>query len=185
MRLLVYGSKDFSRVIRVLAADCGHEVVGCIDDFAAGPEILGTFAETRTVMPPAADLGVVIAIGYEHIPARWQVFERVREAGYQTPALVHPSALVHRLAQIGDGAFVMAGANIDLGATIGPLAVVWPGVIVSHESHVGANTFLSPGAILCGLVSVGEGAFVGAGAVVADHRTVPAGTFMRAAHLYK
>lgn len=184
MKILVYGSKDFGRLIRELVRSAGHECVGLIDDFAAGPDIVGTYQDAQRLFPSSTGVGIVIAIGYEHIPARWSVFERVRRDGYRVPALVHPSAIVHSSVSVGDGAIVMAGANVDAFSQIGALTVVWPGAIVSHDSVVGPNCFLSPGAILCGFVTTGAGCFIGAGAVVADHRSVPAGRFIKAAGLY-
>lgn len=181
MRLFVYGSKDFGRVIRELVIDTGHEFAGFIDDFSEGNDVAGVWDQVAAANPPTPETGIVIAIGYEHMAARWTVFEKVRRAGYDVPALIHPTAIVHRTATVEPGAFVMAGANIDLLASIGALTVVWPGVIVSHESRVGPNCFLSPGAVLCGLVTTGDSCFVGAGAVIVDHRDVPSGTFIKAA----
>lgn len=185
MTLFVYGSQDFGRVVRALVLDAGHACAGFIDDFSTGPEIVGTYEHVRASHPPSADIGIVIAIGYDHMDARWAVYEKIKRDGYTVPALVHPTARVHPNVRVGDGAIVMAGANIDVFCGIGDLTVVWPGAIVSHDSQVGPNCFLSPGAILCGFVDVGANSFVGAGAVVADHRTVPAGSFVKAAGLYK
>lgn len=184
MKVLIYGSKDFGRLVRELVATCGHECLGYIDDFAAGPDIVGTYESVRVTHPPASGVAIVIAIGYEHMAARWKVFEAVRRDGYVTPALVHPSALLHPGVIVGDGAIVMAGANVDALSRIGEATVVWPGVIVSHDTSVGANCFLSPGAILCGFVTVGDSTFVGAGAVVVDHRAVPAGSVVKAARVF-
>ena len=183
--ILVYGSKEFGRVIRALVHDAGFGFAGFVDDFATGPDIVGSYDQVRLSHPPSSGVAIVIAIGYEHIPARWSVFEKVRRDGYHVPALVHPTAIVHSSVSVGDGAIVMSGANVDVFSEIGALAVLWPGVIVSHDSRVGANSFLSPGSILCGFVTTGTGCFIGAGAVVADHRTVPAGAFVKAAGLYK
>jgi len=185
MKILVYGSKDFGRLIRELVRTAGHECMGFIDDFATGPDIVGTYVDAQRLCPPTSGVGIVIAIGYEHIPARWSVFERVTSDGYAVPALIHPTAIVHSGVSVGNGAIVMAGANVDAFSEIGSLAVLWPGVIVSHDSVVGSNSFLSPGAIVCGFVTIGSGCFIGAGAVVADHRSVPAGSFVKAAGLYK
>ena len=185
MKILVYGSKDFGRLVRQLVRSIGHDFVGFIDDFSAGADIIGPYEVARAQHPPAPDSAVVIAIGYEHLKGRWAVYERVMGDGYTVPSLVHPAALVHPDARIGDGAIVMADANIDVFTEVGPLTVVWPGAIVSHDCRVGSNNFLSPGAILCGFVTTGTACFIGAGAVVVDKRTLPDGAFIKAAALYK
>ena len=184
MKLLVYGSKDFGQVIRALVDHAGHEFAGFIDDFAEGAEIIGTYQQARRAYPPAPGIGIAVAIGYDHLAARWNLYQAIRKDGYAVPALVHRAAVVHPDAKIGEGAIVMAGANVDVFSQIAELAVLWPGVIVSHDCRVGRNCFLSPGAILCGFVNTGADCFIGAGAVIADHRSVPDGQFVKAGVVY-
>jgi sugar O-acyltransferase (sialic acid O-acetyltransferase NeuD family) len=184
MKLLVYGSKEFGRVIKDLVGQTGHEFAGFVDDFSAGPDVVGTYEHVRTALPPASETGIVVAIGYDHLAARWSVYQRLKRDGYTMPALVHRTAIVHPDTRIGEGAIVMAGANVDVFSELGDLTVLWPGVIVSHDCNVGRNCFLSPGAVLCGFVTTGTDCFVGAGAVIADHRSVPDGTFVKAGVVY-
>ena len=180
MRVLLYGSSDFGRLLRRQVEFCGHHFEGYVDDMAGGPDVLGRYGEVRERWPPAADRGLVMAVGYKHLDARWAIYERVRSDGYELPPLVHPAAWVHPEASIGEGTFIGAGATVDAGSQIGPLTVLWPGAIVSHDAVVGENCFLSPGAIVCGFACVGRQTFVGAGAVVPDHADVPIASFVRA-----
>jgi sugar O-acyltransferase (sialic acid O-acetyltransferase NeuD family) len=184
MDLLVYGSKDFGRLLRELLQHCGHRFAGFIDDFGRGPNVVGTYAEALTTHPPATH-GMVIAIGYRHLEARWQAYEKVTRDGYVLPALRHATAIVHPGAAVGAGAIVMAGANVDAFSRLGELAVLWPGTLVSHDCEVGRNCFLSPGAILCGFVRTGRNCFIGAGAVIVDHRELPDASFVKAGSVYK
>lgn len=180
MKLLVYGSRDFGLVLRELVSDCGHEFAGFIDDVdPAGPHRIGDFAAARASHSPGT-YGIVLGIGYKHLEARARIAAAVRAAGYVLPPLVHPAAHVHRTAQVGAGAIVMARALADVRSVLGEACVLWPGANVSHDSAIGAHTFLSPGAIVCGHVRVGSRCFLGAGSVVADHREVPDGTFVKA-----
>ncbi len=184
MKLLVHGSREFGQVLRELVADCGHEFAGFIDDVhPESPGVLGGFAAVRASHPPS-DFGFVLAVGYKHLEARTRILASARQAGYRLPALVHPTAHVHRTATVGEGAIVMALAVVDVRATLGEACVLWQGANVSHDSAIGANTFLSPGAIVCGHVQVGAGCFLGAGSVVADHRTVPDGAFVKAGSVF-
>jgi sugar O-acyltransferase (sialic acid O-acetyltransferase NeuD family) len=178
MRLLIYGSKDFAATVADLARHCGHEVAGMVDDFNAGPGILGDFTAVTRTHPPSG-YGIAMAIGYSNIPARWAAWERIRSAGYRAPALVHPRAYVADNARIGEGAMVMAGAIVDVRAEIGGLAVLWPGACINHDTKVGSNTFISPNATLCGFAQVGAHSFIGAGAVIVDHGQVPEASFIK------
>ncbi|MBT9501031.1 MAG: hypothetical protein IV092_07285 [Burkholderiaceae bacterium] len=182
MRLLMYGAGDFARTVEILARDCGHEVLGCIDDTAQNPHALGTFSAVCESHPPA-DCGVVMAIGYRDLGSRWKAWLRLRAAGYASPALIHPRAYVAAQAVLADGCQVMAGAVVDVRSSVGEASVLWPCANVNHDSRVGANCFVSPSATLCGFVQIGDGSFIGAGAVVVDHCVVPPHSFIKAASL--
>lgn len=181
MRLLIYGSRSFADTIADLAFDCGHEVVGKVDDGGTGASVLGRFAD---VVASHADRGVVMGIGYSDLPARWAAWQRVRGCGLATPALIHPRAYVARTAEIGPGCAVMACAIIDRRCRIGEACVVWPGACVNHDSIVGENCFISPNATLCGVVTVGAHSFVGAAAAIADHCNVPESARIRMLERY-
>jgi sugar O-acyltransferase (sialic acid O-acetyltransferase NeuD family) len=182
-KMLVYGSREFGLVVRDLALQCGYAFAGFIDDLNRGEGILGAWSEVARSYTPASH-AVAVAVGYRHLHERRALYERVRSEGYTTPALVHPRAYVRDPAAIGEGAFIMAGAVVDVGASVGAFAVVWPGATINHHSRVGGNTFVSPNAAVCGYSSVGEDCFIGAGATIVDHQSVPAGSFVKAGSVY-
>lgn len=178
MRLLIYGSKDFSNTVTDLARHCGHEVAGKVDDFDCGPDILGSFESVKHNFLPS-EYGFAIAVGYSNMEARWKVWQRVSLAGYKVPALLHPRAYVADNAIIGAGSMVMAGALVDVRARLGEISVIWPGACISHDCEIGANSFVSPNATLCGFVRLGNNCFVGAGSAIVDHCTVPSSTYIK------
>lgn len=178
MRLLLYGARDFARTVAELVRHCGHEVAGMIDDFNKGPSIVGTLAEAARRFPPT-EYGIALAIGYNDLAARWATWQRVKDLGYPTPALIHPRAYVADTARVDGGAMIMAGALVDVRAEVGPAAVVWPGACVNHDARIGANTFISPNATVCGYAQIGAHSFIGAGAVIVDRGSVPEGSFIK------
>lgn len=182
-KILVYGSREFGLVVRDLVGQCGHRFAGFIDDIDRGPEILGTWQEVSRSYDVAGH-SVAMAIGYDHLRERRALCQRVHSQGYETPALIHPHAYVRDPAAIGLGAFVMAGAVVDVAARVGALAVIWPGATINHNAVVGANAFISPNAAICGYSVVGDDCFIGAGATIVDHRTVPSGSFVKAGSVY-
>jgi sugar O-acyltransferase (sialic acid O-acetyltransferase NeuD family) len=177
--MLVYGSRVFGEVVKDLAASCGYEFSGFIDDRHTGAGIVGDWNTVRGACP-ASGYSLAIAVGYRHLPERRELWMRARREGYAMPALVHPRAYVRDREAIGEGAFIMAGAVVDVGASIGDFAVIWPGATINHHSVIGANTFVSPNAAVCGKTTVGDDCFIGAGAVIVDHQDVPSGSFVKA-----
>jgi len=184
MKYLIYGSKDFALILKDMLDYHGLPFAGYIDDFAKGEGVAGTFAEVAAVCSPKTHQ-IVLGVGYNNLAARWQIFERIKAAGYRVATLIHSRAYVRDPANVGEGSVIMANATLDCNAVTGEAAVLWPGVVVNHDSRIGRNTFLSPSATICGFVDVGEHCFVGAGAVVVDHVAVPAGSFVKANALFK
>lgn len=182
-KILVYGSRVLGRVVKDLIGQCDKDFVGFVDDYTTGPEIVGTFDEVRKAYPPT-EYGMVIAIGYNDLAARWQIFQKAEVAGYQITSLIHPRAYVRDSNLVGRGALIMAGAVIDVNVRLAELVVVWPGVVVNHDSQIGANSFLSPNATVCGCVTIGANCFVGAGATIVDHRTLSSHSFVKAGALF-
>lgn len=178
MRLLVFGSGDFAPTVIALAKDCGHEPVGLVDDFNQGGEILGSLEDAMRSHPPSSH-GIVLAIGYKDLPARWRAWGRLRAAGYAAPALIHPRAYVADTASLGAGCMVMAGAIVDVRAEVAEATVLWPSACINHDTRIGSNCFISPNATVCGFANIGANSFIGAGAVIADNCEVPASSFIK------
>ena len=181
--LLVIAASTFGRLMSVLAHECGRTVVGFVDDWTTGPDILGTTDDLGHSLR-ASDHELVLAIGYRHLQTRLRLFERLRANGFHFPALVHPTARISPHAELGDGCLVMAGADVDAFTEIGEACVLWPNTTVSHDNRIGGNTFISPAATLCGFVTVGEGSFIGANSTIFDGSTLPAGAFVKASTRY-
>lgn len=181
MRLLIYGSRSYSDTIAELAEDCGHEVVGRMDDDGRASHVLGRFLE---VVELHRDCGIVMGIGYRDLPGRFAAWNRVIRTGLPTPALIHPCAYVARSASVGLGCVVMAGAVVDRKARLGEVSVVWPGACINHDAEVGCNSFISPNATVCGFAHVGAHSFIGAGAAIADHCQVPQSTRIKMLERY-
>lgn len=180
---LIIGGTSFGHLIETLIQACGYTVDGFVDDFNSGPRIVGRTPDLFS-RSSANDFNLAMAIGYKHLATRLSMFNRLTEAGYKFPALIHPRALVSTCSTIGNGCILMAGANVDAFTTIQSLCVLWPGAIVSHDSQIGTNTFVSPNATLCGFVEIGESSFIGAGCVVVDGCSLPANSFVKAGSRY-
>lgn len=180
--LLVIGGTAFGRLVRLHAEECGQQFAGFIDDFNAGPDVIGTQEALLARFSPETHQ-LALAIGYKHLAARLQCFLRWSSHGYRFPVLRHPLARVHASCDVGAGSIVMAGAGADPFSRLGEIVVAWPGSVVSHDSEIGRNTFLCPNATICGFCVIGESSFVGAGSVVVDNTTLPPGSFVKAGSL--
>jgi len=189
---ILLGAGGHAKVVMDMANSLGLELHGVCDPRFAddscgeweGINILGTDEYLETVSP--RDYWILNGIGF--MPGssiRCSIYERLVNAGYVFPALIHPSAVVSGRAQVNDGAQVMAGCIIQAGTAIGSNSIINTGAKVDHDSHVGAHCHLAPGSMLCGNVNVGDQAFIGAGAIVIQGLNIEGGSVVKAGALVK
>lgn len=167
MSLLVLGCGGHGRVVADAALECGYREIAFLDDSCPAARLDG--AQVLGPMAAAAELvgdwpSAIAAVGDGTV--RWELFCALRRAGFQTPNIVHPSAVVSRRAVLGQGIFVAAGAVINVGARIGDAAIVNTGARVDHDCEIGAGSHLAPGTTLSGNVIVGDRAWLGTGCCV-------------------
>jgi UDP-perosamine 4-acetyltransferase len=103
---------------------------------------------------------------------RRNVYENLRQVGFQVIGVVHPSAVISKSARLGKGVTVMAGVLINANSQIGNNVIVNTGAIVEHDCIVGDHVHVATGARLAGTVTVGTGSHIGAGAIVLEGRNI-------------
>lgn len=173
--LLVVGCGGHGRVVADIAYECGHTRIAFLDDKPTelARELAPVLGPTKMLEDLAGDWGAAIAaVGNNFL--RLAFLERLHGAGFETPSIVHPSAVVSRKAHIGVGVVVAAGAVINVAARIGDGVIVNTGARVDHDCVVGRGSHLAPGATLSGGVTVGDRAWLGTGCSVRQGVTIAA-----------
>ena len=171
--IIIYGGgghgKALIDLIRMLAT---YPIVGIVDDsLPAGSSIMGVpVLGGSNILHKLVQQGVHLAAnavgGIGNIINRINVFERLNEAGFSCPTLVHPTAFVEPGAILSEGVQVMPHAYVGSEVQVGFGAIVNTGAIVSHDCNIGDYANLSPGAILAGEVMVGSATLIGMGVTV-------------------
>lgn len=109
----------------------------------------------------------VVSIGFMgNGTVRDELYDMLREIGYELPPIIDPTAIVSSDAVVEEGAFIGKGAIINAGSVIGKMCIINTGAVVEHENCVGAFSHISVHATLCGRVTVGEHTLIGAGTTV-------------------
>ncbi len=180
--LVVYGGGGHGKaVIDLVRATGTYEVVAVVDDgLPAGTQVLGVpVVGGAEALRDLAAQGVRLAAnavgGIHDLRVRVAIFDRLQEAGFACPTLVHPSAVVEPSARLAAGAQVFPLAYVGGEASIGFGTIVNTAAVVSHDCRIGDYVILSPGARLAGGVTVGERALLGMGVTVNLNLTVGAG----------
>jgi acetyltransferase EpsM len=171
--LIIYGGGGHGKSLIDLVHALGtFQLVGLIDDgLEAGTEVMGlSVLGSGRLLSTLAERGLRLAVnavgGVGDIGSRVRVFERILEAGFTCPTLIHPKAFVEPSARLEDGVQVFPNAYVGSDANVGFGVIVNTGSVVSHDCRLEAYANVAPGALLAGGVIVGEGTLIGMGVTI-------------------
>ena len=165
-KLLILGAGGFGQMIRETAALLGYEIVAFLDDAAKGADVIGKCCDYKEKLEeyPTA----VAAFGNNNTRLFWT--EQLLSAGYQVPAIVHPSATVSPSAVLKEGCFVMQRAVVNTHTVIGQAALINSGSVVDHDSVIGAGAHVGLGSIVKANCTIPSRKKVEAGEVIFSTR---------------
>lgn len=189
-RLIIVGGGGFGRELLSWAADCEEAgtlpaLGGVLDDdasildgYGAAVGVIGSISDFQ----PAATDRLVIAIGDPATKRR--VVEMLAGRGGQFISLIHPTAVLARSAQLGEGVVFCPLSMASANARVGRFVIVNTMSSLGHDTQVGDYSTLSAHIDLTGFVALGEGVMVGSGArivpkvKVGDGATIGAGSIV-------
>ena len=191
-KVLIVGAGGHGRVVGELVDfSSDYEHAGWVDkgpvgNIINGRELLGD-DDTLADLYDSGISKAVIGVGsVGDTSVRKRLVSLLNNIGYDFIQLAHPSSIISKRIDLGEGTCVMAGSVIQTGSTIGSHCIVNSRVVVEHDCQIGSFVHLSPGALLAGGVEVendvhvglgakvlegirlGRGAMIGAGAVVIE-----------------
>lgn len=164
--LLILGAGGFGQMIKETAVLLGYEKVVFLDDAGKGSDVIGKccdFSERRAEYPTA-----VAAFGNNKTRLYWT--ERLLEAGYEVPAVVHPTAVVSPSAVLEAGCFIMQNAVVNTQSYIGRAALINSNAVVDHNATIGAGAHVGLGSIVKANGTVASGRKIEEGQVVSATR---------------
>ena len=165
-QLLILGAGGFGQMAKETALELGYEQVVFLDDAADGEDVIGRCCDyiLRHEEYPVA----VAAFGNNKTRLYWT--DKLLEAGYQVPAMVHPSAVVSPSAVLESGCFVMQRAVVNTHTRIERAALINSGAVVDHDSVVCAGAHVGLGSIVKANCTIESGRKVEAGEVIFSTR---------------
>jgi sugar O-acyltransferase (sialic acid O-acetyltransferase NeuD family) len=175
VRLAIVGAGDLGRTLyRQLKDVPGYEVTGFFDDTCVGSiihdtPVLGSIRDLLTGSHVEQYDQVAMAIGYRHLDARAELYDKLLSANVRFATIIHPSAFIASGATIGVGTIISAGCVLDTGVVVAANCLVNIGCVIAHDSKIGSHTFLGPSVNIAGFVTVGERCFLGIGTTVIDN----------------
>ena len=165
-RLLILGAGGFGQMAKETALELGYEQVVFLDDAADGEDVIGRCCDY--ILRPEESPVAVAAFGNNKTRLYWT--DKLLEAGYQVPAMVHPSAVVSPSAVLESGCFVMQRAVVNTHTRIERAALINSGAVVDHDSVVCAGAHVGLGSIVKANCTIESGRKVEAGEVIFSTR---------------
>ena len=160
-RFTLFGASGHGKVILDILQTAGIEVSVMIDDNPKQTELFGVSVVKYSQSLPNEEDEVIISIGNNKVRKRL-----ASDLNVQYGKAIHPTAIISKLAMLGEGTVVMAGVLVNPSAQIGKHCILNTGAIIEHDCQIDDFAHISPGVALAGNVTIGEGTHVGIGSAV-------------------
>lgn len=177
-RLAIIGAGDLGFSLLRLTKEIPHlDAIGFFDDTCKsksihGISVLGTLESIEEHWEKNSFDTVVIAIGYNHMQFRSDLFNRLKALGIRFASVIHPSTIMAADVVVGEGTVLFPGCVLDVGARIGNNCVLNSSVTVAHDSRIDDHSIFGPGVALAGMTHIQHSCFLGIGTIVIDNITI-------------
>lgn len=167
--LLVGAGGHCRSVIDVIEHEGRYEILGLVDIKAnigsrvLGYEVIASDDQLPELITRCSN--ALVTIGHiESNTLRVELFQRLKQLGYQLPTIVSPLAYVSKHAKLGEGTVVMHHALVNANATVGCNCIINTKALVEHDVKVGNHCHISTASVLNGGVIVKDNTFFGSNA---------------------
>ncbi|WNB92471.1 acetyltransferase [Bacillus sp. NEB1478] len=168
--IVVFGCGGHAKVIiDILEKSNEFNILGFIDHFVAegtivfGYEVLG---DETTLQANSKIAGGIVAIGDNFV--RSLMVEKIKEINpkFNFITAVHPTSIIARGVELGEGTAVMPGAIINSDSKIGEHCIINTKASIDHDCRIGDYVSLAPGVTLGGNVAIGQHSAVSLGSSI-------------------
>jgi len=180
-KLLIVGAGGHGRVVFDIAIKMNKwQNIAFLDDDnnIKSSMKIDVIGKSSDIFPYIRDWDLFVAIGNNKI--REEIQSQIETSGANIPILIHPSATIGELVEIGVGTVVMAGAVINCCSKIGKGCIVNTGATIDHDNIIEEYVHISPGVNLGGTVRVAKSSWIGIGATVSNNVNIISGCIVGA-----
>lgn len=111
---------------------------------------------------------IYICLGYHHLVLKEKIISELLAKNYVLPNLIHPSVIISKYANIGNGNIFFSGCTIDMFSNIGNGNIFYNQANIAHDVEINNCNFFAPSITICGNVKINNSNFFGARVVVAN-----------------
>lgn len=170
--VLIGGGGHAKVLIEIIKLLKQYKIIGILDSQIA----IGTYISGIAVLGKDDLMSNLYTNGVKHAciavgsikdnSKRRNLYEKVKQIGFQVPVLAHPYSIISKDTIISEGVQVTAGAIIQRGSKIGANTIINTGAVIEHDCVIGNHVHVCPGVVISGDCVIGDGTFIGAGSVV-------------------
>ena len=164
--LLILGAGGFGHMIQETAKLLGYEKAVFLDDAVRDPDVVGKCCDYESFLGQYDT--AVAALGDNNMRLHWT--EKLMEAGYDVPAIIHPSAVVSPSASVGKGSFIMQKAIVNTHTVVEHGVLINSGAVVDHDSYVERGAHIGLGSVVKANCRIASKVKVEAGEVIFSTR---------------
>jgi len=161
-KLIIVGAGGHGRCCLDIAREKYDEII-FLDDGLVGQtvndcKVVGKINEMKTLFPEYLD--IFIAVGNNAF--RKQLFNQVKEIGYNIITLISNEATVSKYASIKQGSVIFPHAVIEPNAMIGNNCIICANATINHDAIIHddcliySNTVIRPNVIIHELTRIGS-----------------------------
>lgn len=164
--ILIIGAGEFGQMVQETVKELGYEEVVFLDDAVKHSNVIGRCSDYKAFLEKYDT--AIAALGDNGQRLYWT--EKLLDAGYHVPAIVHPSAVISPSAHIGAGSFVMQRAVVNTNTVVEEGVLINSGAVVDHDSHIAKGAHIGLGSVVKANCQIEKGRKVEAGEVVFSTR---------------
>jgi len=141
-----------------------YEIIGFIDDDPERQKLTfeGIPVYPRQVLEKYKDAKVITLIGSAaNFRNREKIINDFKIAESRFATIIHPTAVVSRLAKIGRDVIVFAGTIVTANAIVGNHIFILPNSVIHHDVSVDDYTLIGANVTIAGHVKVGKCCYLG------------------------
>lgn len=117
-----------------------------------------------------------IGLGQVSISSRRKdIFNKLKDIGYNMPIIVSPNSYVSKYAKISEGTVIMNHAVVNSGSAVGSNCILNNKALIEHDVKIGNNCHISTGAIINGDSIIGSDSVLGSGSIVNQSLIIKSG----------
>jgi len=116
--------------------------------------------------------GVEVVLGVGNTAVKHKIRQQVQKTGHHFAQLIHPSVVVGRRVQLGEGVTICAGSLVTTDIVLEDLVTLNLDVTVGHDSILRTYVNVAPSCNISGNVIVGKGCDLGTNSTIIQGLTL-------------